>query len=183
MILFFGSAGAGKSVQGQQLSGHYGMPWVSTGAMLRANGDPRVLRELEQGHLIADSVMYELLHETLLAYKGRQWIMDGFPRTLVQADWLIEHQDDYGYSVDVAVIIDIPEDEAIRRLTSRARSDDTEQAISRRLKAFHEQVDPILEHLEKNGVPIVHINGVGEVDEVQATIQEKLAEFLPDATV
>lgn len=178
MILFFGSAGAGKSVQGQQLAGYYGMPWVSTGAMLRASGDPRVISELQQGHLIADSVMYELLHETLLAYKGRQWIMDGFPRTVQQADWLMDHQDTYDYTVDVAVLIEIPEEEAVSRLMARGRSDDTPASISHRLKAFHAQVDPILAYLDRRGVPIVRIDGVGEIDHVQATIQEQLREYL-----
>jgi len=178
MILFFGPAGAGKSMQGQLLGTHYGWPWVSTGKMLRETENADIQARLQRGELISDDEMYILLQETFAKQGGDQWILDGFPRTRAQAEWLIDHQAQYGYSLDVAVVLDVSEEEVVARMEARGRSDDTPEAVAERLRIYREEVTPILDYLTEQNVPLARVNGIGRVGAIHDLIDDEVQTHL-----
>jgi len=182
VILFFGSAGAGKSVQGKRLAERYTLPWVSTGELVRTKASQEVRDYVDQGNLASDEVMYELLHDELEALRGKQWILDGFPRTKPQADWIMEHAQHYDYRVDVAIVLDISPEEAMRRLLARGRGDDTEASITERVRVYHERIDPILAYLASQNVPVISIDAMGTIDDVFAAVDAAAKEYVHDAT-
>lgn len=178
MILFFGPAGAGKSMQGQLLGTHYGWPWVSTGKMLRETENADIQARLQRGELISDDEMYVLLQETFAKQGSDQWILDGFPRTRAQAEWLVAHQEQYGYSLDLSVVLDVSEEEVVARMTARGRSDDTPEAVAERLRIYHAEVEPILEYLAEQNVPIARVNGIGRVGAIHDLIDDQVQTIL-----
>lgn len=170
MIVFFGPVGAGKSVQGQLLAARLGWEWVSTGNIFRESTDPEVQEILARGQLISSEKTYEVLATALDAIDASRIILDGFPRKKEQAEWLIANQAEHDYSVDLVLVIDVPNDEIIKRLTTRGRVDDDPKVIGDRLDIYHAEVEPILSYLESNGVPIAKIDGLGQIDEIHSRI-------------
>jgi adenylate kinase len=178
MILFFGPAGAGKSMQGQLLGTHYNWPWVSTGKMLRETNNAEIQARLQRGELISDDEMYVLLEETFTKHGKDQWILDGFPRTKAQAEWLVTHQEQYGYSLDLALVLDVNEEEVVARMQARGRADDTPEAVAERLRIFHEEVEPILTYLAEQTVPVATVNGIGRVGAIHDLIDDEVQKIL-----
>ena len=96
MILLYGPTGAGKSVQGQMLAVRMGWKWLSTGQMLRDSKDPDVIRILKSGELVSDELTYEVFDRAIKDAKEKNYprvIVDGFPRTKNQAEWLAGYLD------------------------------------------------------------------------------------------
>ena len=174
MIVFFGPIGAGKSMQGQILGIRMGWQWVSTGAIFRASKDPEVQEILAKGQLISSEKTYEVLAAALDEIKGQQIILDGFPRKKEQAEWLIEQQASHGYSVDLIIIIDVPTEEIVARLSGRGRADDAPEVIKDRLAIYFSEVDPILNYLKDQNVPIVTVDGLGKVGEIHDRIMAEI---------
>ncbi|TAL14913.1 oxidoreductase [Patescibacteria group bacterium] len=170
MIVFFGPVGAGKSVQGQMLAERFGWQWISTGNIFRASSDPDVQATLAAGKLISSEQTYQVLGEALEAVRHKQIILDGFPRKKEQAEWLIANQAIFDFTVDLVIVIDVTKEEIIKRLTARGRVDDDAAVIEGRLKIYHDEVDPILQYLSENKVPVVHVEGEGDM----ATIHEDI---------
>jgi adenylate kinase len=175
MILFFGPAGAGKSVQGQMLAEKEGWQWISTGKLFRESQDPEVQSVLSQGLLMTSEKTQNVLAEVLDQTRSRQIILDGFPRKVEQAEWLVSHQTEYDYTVDLGVVLDVSKEEILERLAIRGRAEDDPAVIEKRLQIYHSEVDPILEYLTKQGVPIVRTNGIGKVDDIHEQIVKEIA--------
>lgn len=175
MILLFGPAGTGKSTQGQLLAKQYGWHWVSTGNIFRASTDPEVKEILASGRLVSDEVTYRVFEDYVEGLKDAEHvIVDGFPRTLVQAEWLMLHQDELGRRLEVVVVLEVPLEEIMKRLSTRGRPEDTEAAIATRMKIYHEQTDPILDYLRAQGVTIVRVDGTGSENDIQSRVQAEL---------
>ena len=175
MILFFGPAGAGKSVQGQMLAEKEGWPWISTGKLFRESQDPEIQRIIAQGILISSEITQNLLAETLKETRKQQIILDGFPRKIEQAEWLCNHQKDYDYTIDLVIVVDVTKEEILKRLALRGRVDDDPSIIESRLNIYHQEVDPILDYLTKQGVPVVHVDGIGQVDDIHELVVKEVA--------
>lgn len=165
-------------MQGQLLAMHYNWPWVSTGKMLRETNNADIQARLQRGELISDDEMYTLLEETFVKQGKDQWILDGFPRTKAQAEWLIAHQAQYGYTLDLAVVLEVSEDEVVARMQARGRSDDTPEAVAERLRIFHEEVEPILAYLTEQTVPVAKVNGIGRVGAIHDLIDDAVQHHL-----
>lgn len=168
MIIFFGLAGSGKSVQSDKLSAAINWPHISAGAALRASQDPQVKADLEKGNLadyrVTNGLMRQILDET-----SNRLILDGYPRQMEQAQWLIDEQ----RPIELCVWLDVSEETIRRRLAERGRHDDTEEAIHRRLEIFRAQTCQVLDFFSDHGVKIVKIDGSGSIDEVhQAVLKE-----------
>lgn len=175
MILFFGPAGAGKSLQGQLLSVRHGWKWLSTGKLLRESDDPEIIKHISKGELLSDEMMYKVLDSALSGSKDAgNFIFDGFPRTIEQAKWLMDHQKENEYNIDVAIVFEVPRQELVKRLGSRGRSDDTPEAIDIRLGIYRKEIYPILDFLNDKNVPIIHLSGVGTVGQVHDLINDEL---------
>lgn len=173
MILLFGPTGAGKSVQGQMLAVREGWKWLSTGEMFRQSNDPEVIAVLKAGELIGDDLTYEVFEAAIQeALQGSypNIIVDGFPRTKAQAEWLGEYLKKIGHRIDLVVVLEVPESEISRRLAKRARMEDTPETIAKRMTNYRQKMYPVLGNFAEQGLRIVHLDGNGTTGEVHDRI-------------
>lgn len=177
MIVFFGPAGSGKSVQGQILAARHGWRWLSAGQLLRDTRDPEVLDHLQKGELVPVETISRVMDQALEnAREIENIILDGIPREVAQAQWLIDSEERFGRKIDLAIVLEVPRQEILKRLSLRGRADDTPEAIDVRLGIYRKEIYPILDLFNDNDVPIVHINGVGTVGQVHDTIEAELVD-------
>jgi adenylate kinase len=176
-LIVFGRQGAGKGTQCQKLSAHLGVPHISTGDMLRAAVEEgtEVGRTAETylkgGHLVPDDVMADVVAERLDKEDAQQgFLLDGFPRTLPQAEALLEILDG---SVDVVVNLDVPVPVVRQRMIERNREDDTPEAIDTRLAAYEADTIPVMELFQQRGELVV-VDGEGGIDEIFARLSTAL---------
>ena len=177
MIVFFGPAGAGKSVQGQMLAARHGWRWLSAGQLLRDTRDSEMLELMKTGSLVP----VEKISEIMGAALGRageagisKVIVDGFPRELSQAKWLVDAQKEHERDIDLVIVLEVPKSELLNRLTVRGRVDDTPEAIDERLRIYRTEMYPILSYFTEKGIHIAHIDGTGTVGQVHDRIMEEL---------
>lgn len=175
MIIFFGPAGAGKTVQGQILSARYGWRHLSAGQLLRDTKDTELLKQMQTGALVDEHKINNIVADSLKTSKDLDHvILDGYPRQLTQAKWLVANEPDHERSIKMVVVLEVPKSEVIRRLTIRGRVDDTEEAIDERLKLYRQEIYPILSYLSAEKVYVVHIDGTGTVGQVHDRIDTEL---------
>ncbi|HEY0965620.1 MAG TPA: nucleoside monophosphate kinase [Candidatus Saccharimonadales bacterium] len=181
MILFFGPTGAGKSMQGQMLAVRQGWKWLSTGEMLRNSKDSEVIEVLKSGELVSDELTYEVFDEAIKDAKAKNYekiIVDGFPRTKVQAEWLADYMEENGETIDIVVALEVPESEIMKRLEKRGRMEDTPETIAKRMNIYRQKMYPVLGTFAEDGIKIVHLDGTGTAGEVHDRIY---AEVVGDA--
>lgn len=175
MIVFFGPAGAGKSVQGQILAARHGWRWLSSGQLLRDSRDPEIIEEMRSGGLVGVDKVNQIVSDAIKRAESiDKVILDGFPRLLDQAKWLIENQDEHAHSIQLVVVLEVPRDEIEKRLHIRGRVDDTKEAIEQRLAIYRKEMYPILSYFADEQIPIAHIEGVGTVGQVHDKIEAEL---------
>ncbi len=175
MIIFFGPAGAGKSVQGQILAARHGWRWLSAGQLLRDSRDPKVLNGMLSGDLVdSDHVNSAMGVAISRAESIDQIILDGYPRTLDQAKWLVEQQPHFDQKIQLVVVLEIPHEETLRRLQIRGRVDDNKEAIEERLSIYNREIPKILSYISDNEIPIVKIEGTGTVGQVHDKIEDSI---------
>jgi adenylate kinase len=201
-MIFIGPPGAGKGTQAARLVERFDIPHISTGDMFRAAvkaGTPlgRQADEfMKAGKLVPDEVTIGLVLERIQqddAQKG--FMLDGFPRTLPQARALDAALDEAGLALDVVLVLEVPDELIVRRITGRRsdpetgriyhtefdppppavadrvvqRKDDTEEACRARLDSYHAQTAPIIPFYDQKGL-VKRVNGVGDPDEVTQRI-------------
>ena len=183
-VLLLGPQGAGKGTQGRLISEEQGIPHIATGDMLRtamAAGTPlgQAVRPIyDAGELVPDDLMIQLIRERLSQADAQNgFVLDGFPRTDVQAAALDEVLEDIERPLTVVLEFQLPEEISLERLRRRAgkedRVDDTEEAIRTRLRLYHEQTEPLIEHYRARG-NLVGIPADRPIEEVFADIQKAL---------
>lgn len=193
MILLFGPTGAGKSMQGQMLAVRQGWKWLSTGEMLRSSDDPAVIDVLKSGELVSDELTYEVFDKAIQdarAHNFARTIVDGFPRTREQAEWLSDYMDRNNEQIDLVIVLEVPESEIMSRLELRGRMEDTPETIAKRMNIYRQKMYPVLGIFAEDGIKIIHLDGTGTAgevhdriyDEVMAAIEPKQQEA-DDATV
>jgi adenylate kinase len=177
VINVLGLAGSGKTTQGQLLAKKLNCPWISMGELLRAKGDQSVRADIEAGRIVNDSITLAILDEDLKAKQAdkKECVVDGWPRAINQADWLINKAKHGQIKITVILHLKAHSQIARERILKRHRQDDTEQAINQRFKDYHETIVPILKHLEAAGLPVVEINADAGIDEVERQIDKVLA--------
>lgn len=178
MIIFFGPAGAGKSMQGQLLAARMDWRWLSAGQILRDTRDPEISQIIQQGELVSHESITRIMGNAIKkAGDIDQIILDGFPRKLEQADWLISSKTDHGRDIGLVIVLEVPRAELLHRLAIRGRADDTPEAIDQRLNIYRQEMYPVLNLFSKSDIPVVHIDGVGHVgavhDRIFAELQER----------
>jgi adenylate kinase len=176
MIVFFGPAGAGKSVQGQLLAARNGWRWLSSGQLLRDTHDIELIKEMQTGKLVTPEKVNELMADALKRAKNiSRVILDGYPRQLSQAKWLVENQPLHERAIALVIVVEVPRGELLKRLEVRGRVDDTPEIIDERLRIYRTEMYPVLSYLTEQGVNIAHIDGTGSVGQVHDRIMEELA--------
>jgi len=183
-VLLLGPQGAGKGTQAKRISAEYGLPHIASGEILRADMDAgtelgmRVKDVYDRGDLVSDDLMIELIRNRLEQPDTESgFVLDGFPRTTVQAEALDSMFNDIGRNFSVAFALQIPDQVAFDRLRRRAelegRADDTDEAIQRRLDNYHRETEPLIEYYRTRG-NLVPIHGNRSENEVFAEIQRAL---------
>jgi adenylate kinase len=171
VIVFFGPAGAGKSVQGQILAARHGWRWLSSGQLLRDSRHPEIAEQMRKGALVSSEQTNEVIADALERAKDiDKVILDGYPRKLEQATWLIRHE----RSIGLAIVLEVPRAELEKRLKVRGRIDDTAEVIEDRLNIYRQEIYPILTYLTEQKVRIAHIDGTGSVGEIHDRIEAEL---------
>lgn len=173
MILLFGPTGAGKSMQGQMLAVRMGWKWLSTGQMLRDSNDPEVIQILKSGDLVSNELTYEVFDSAVYQAKLDKFpkiIVDGFPRTKTQAEWLAQYLKRTGEKIEQVVVLEVPESEIMQRLELRGRMEDTPETIQKRMKIYRQKMYPVLGIFAEQGIKIVHLDGTGTAGEVHDKI-------------
>jgi adenylate kinase len=134
-----------------------------------------LIKEMQTGGLVNPERVNELMGEALKrATNIDRVIIDGFPRQLSQAKWLIDSQSTHQRSVGLVIVLEVPRSELLKRLEVRGRADDTPEAIDERLKIYRTEMYPILSYFTEKNVNIVHIDGTGTVGQVHDRIVEEL---------
>ena len=183
-VLLLGPQGAGKGTQAKRIAVEYGIPHIASGEILRAEMTAgtdlglRVKGIYDRGDLVSDDLMIELIRSRLAqADTDDGFILDGFPRTTIQAEALDEMFGEIGRSFNVVFALQIPDEVAFERLRRRAeiegRPDDTDDAIRRRLENYHRETAPLIEYYRARG-NLVPIHGERTENEVFAEIQAAL---------
>lgn len=177
MLIIVGPAGSGKSLQGQILQARFQMVWLSMGKLIRQSDNATVKQLASQGKLIPPQLACQILYNRLDTYRDlSKVIVDGFPRSLDQAQSLVNYLNSRadGNRIDAIIALDIGRYEVIERLVKRQRNDDNEDAINRRLDTFTANSQPILDYFMDQGVNIQHILANRTVGQVHDQIVEQV---------
>ena len=189
-IILLGPPGAGKGTQAKYLISAFGLKQLSTGEMLRAAIEEgsdlgkRVQLIVDSGNLVPDNIMIEMITTRITkADCQRGFILDGFPRTVLQAETLTEVLSQKKIKIDHVIALDVKLNSLLDRIRNRAseasqkqrRQDDDEETLKHRLNVYKEQTEPILPYYEKLGL-LTTIDGMLAPDEVSKKINDVLAE-------
>lgn len=184
-LLIVGPQGSGKGTQGVRIAEALGIPAVSTGDVFRANiqaGTPlgeQVKAITAAGDLVSDELTGQIVRDRLSeADAAGGFLLDGYPRNLQQVADLDAFLTGRGEGLDAVIELEVPREESISRLALRAaeqgRSDDTDEAIAKRLSIYERETAPILDVYRERGI-VDAIDGVGSLDEITARITAALA--------
>jgi len=185
-IILLGPPGAGKGTQAEMLVSEYGLVQLSTGDMLRAaiaQGTELGLKAkaiMDAGDLVADDIILGMIRERLQSDEcANGVILDGFPRTVTQAEGLDEMLAEIGMGINHVIEMKVDEAELFARIENRAnetggaRSDDTAEVLEKRLKVYHESTAPILPYYRGKGNMSV-VDGMMSIADVSSAIKEIL---------
>jgi len=186
-LVILGRQGSGKGTQCARLMESFGPVHVSTGDMLRAAvaTGTELGRQAEAimdaGELVPDEVMNGIVAERLSAddVVERGVLLDGYPRTPAQAEALQEALESAGTQLDLALNLEVPIEEATRRMLDRARADDTEEAILRRLALYETETAPLVAWFEKRSL-LITVDGLGSEDEVFQRLRRAVEHTVSD---
>lgn len=173
--MFLGAPGSGKSTIGRNLAEEWGWQWISTGEILRASEEEWVIERLKTGQLFDDAMVMGLALPRVNAAENA--IMDGFPRTVKQAEMLV----DGGVKVDLMIEVIVPMEEIQDRLALRGREQDTPEIVEERVWQYEETKTEIMAYLAGHGVKVATIDGVGLPEEVYARAKMAIKEALSGA--
>jgi adenylate kinase len=183
-LLVLGPQGAGKGTQAKRIASDYDIPHISTGDMFRAEiaagteFGQRVDSILAAGELVPDELTIAMIRERLAQDDARNgFVLDGFPRNLMQAEALDAMLAEIGRGLDAILFFDLPDEVGFERMLKRAqdenRPDDTPEVIRRRLEIYHDETEPIVEHYRATG-KLVPLHAARSVEEVYREIQQSL---------
>jgi adenylate kinase len=189
-LILLGPPGAGKGTQAQHLVAKYGLVQLSTGDMLRAAvkaGTPLGLKVqdiMARGALVPDDIVVTIVEERIAQPDARKgFILDGFPRTVPQAQALDRLLADKDQSLDVVIELKVDEDALLKRIENRIaemqargealRSDDNPEVLRQRLEAYRAQTAPLVAYYRGKNL-LRTVNGMAPIPEVTAAIDEAL---------
>ena len=187
-IVLFGPPGAGKGTQSTKLTDQYSLIHISTGDLFRQHlGQNTALGQLAKtymdvGNLVPDEVVIDMVEDKIqenLSAKG--FIFDGFPRTINQASALDTMLEKHKLSITGMIALEVPEDELKKRIKERAKTsgrvdDQDDEKINNRIGVYNNETAPVAEYYKKQD-KFSAIEGVGTIDSIFESIQEKIASF------
>jgi len=212
-IVLLGPPGSGKGTQAKMIADKYKVKHISTGDILRENvrnGTPlgkEAKKYMDAGRLVPDTVLIDIIKDRLAKPDVKNgWMLDGYPRTIPQAEAMEKIMPTLGQKLNVVLNIDVPDNELVDRLSGRRmckcgasyhikfnppkeagkcdlchgelyhRDDDKAEAIMKRLETYHNQTQPLIDYYSKKGV-IANIKGSGDIQQIFAEISKVLDKF------
>jgi adenylate kinase len=188
-VVLLGPPGAGKGTQAQVIAGRLGVPAISTGDIFRANvsGQTELGQQakayMDAGDLVPDEITVAMVSDRLAEPDAKAgFLLDGFPRTIAQAEQLRDSLAEMGHVLDCCLELVVDEDELVRRLSGRRmlvdgvwvqREDDKPETVRHRLEVYREQTAPLSGFYERAGL-LARIDAIGEIDEVTRRALEAL---------
>jgi adenylate kinase len=179
-LILFGPPGAGKGTQAVKIARQYNWKHISTGDILRAEVSGctslgvKVKTMMEAGHLVPDELLVEIMESVFLKHRDVEgFVLDGFPRTLNQAEELDRMLLKIGQKVNLVLALEVDVDELAARLVNRAleqgRKDDTEEVIKHRLVQYLHHTKPLVDYYKEQGT-YQEVYGVGTIDDIFAQL-------------
>ncbi len=182
-LILFGPPGAGKGTQANFIAEKYNVAHISTGDVLREAVKNKTEVGLhaksfmDKGELVPDSVVIEIIKQKLTSLNDMKFMLDGFPRTVPQAEALDKMLGELGVNLDVVVFLDVDDEEVVQRIMKRQelenRQDDTEDVVRNRLNVYRDQTSPLGEFYNNKAI-LKKINGIGSVEHISEKINEVL---------
>ena len=180
-LLLIGAPGAGKGTQAERLAQRFGLTHISSGDLLRQHvreqtSIGRTIKSyVDKGDLVPDAVVLDMLRKPVVAaVEAGGYVLDGFPRTVEQAEASFPVAQALGVEVQAAIHLDVPRQELVRRLLSRRRgSEDTEEVIEHRLEVYLEKTVPLLAYYAGREL-IFAVDGAQPPDAVHEEIVARL---------
>jgi adenylate kinase len=175
-LILFGPPGAGKGTQAVKIAKEFNWKHISTGDILRAEvrgGTPlglKVKAVMDAGHLVSDELLIEIMESVFVKHKDAEgFVLDGFPRTLNQAEELGRMLQKIGQKVNLVLALEVNVEELAARLVRRAveqgRKDDTEEVIKHRLVEYLHHTRPLVDYYKEKGT-YQEVYGVGTIDDI-----------------
>ncbi|WP_138414221.1 adenylate kinase [Sinomonas gamaensis] len=189
-MLLIGPPGSGKGTQAERISHGLGIVAISTGDIFRFNVKEETPLGLEAkkyidaGDFVPDSVTNSMVRDRLAQDDVRDgFLLDGYPRTVAQVEYLDEILAESGLSLDVVLQLTADDEELVKRLLGRARetgrSDDNETVIRHRLELYHTQTEAVVSRYEERGI-LTKVDGIGAIDEVTERVLAAIKNGAPD---
>jgi len=160
-VVMIGGPGSGKSTYSKYLTGHFDIPHVYTGDMMRdlQKKDPEVAKIMDRGDLVPIKKVMQALRSRLAKDDTKNgYVLDGFPRNMEQLNAMREEEISYNY----VVYLNVSEKEVIKRLTSRGRKDDKPEIIKNRLKVYEKETGPVVKEFRKSPRRFIEIKAEGK---------------------
>jgi adenylate kinase len=188
-LLLIGAPGSGKGTQAVRLAERFGIVHISSGDLLRQHVRDgtslglTVKQYVDKGDLVPDGVVMDMLYKPVVtATEQGGYVLDGFPRTVEQAEAAYDVAQKLGANVKASIHLDVPSDELVRRLLARSRgSEDTQEVIEHRLQVYLEKTVPLLEYYGRREW-LVTVDGAQSADEVHEAIAKQVSALAPPAS-
>jgi adenylate kinase len=188
-LLLIGAPGAGKGTQAVKLAEHFGVAHISSGDLLRQHVNDhtalgaKVKEYVSAGDLVPDQLVLDMLRKPIVeASANGGYVLDGFPRTVDQAEIAYETARELGVAVQVAAYLEVPREELVRRLLARGRgADDTQAVIEHRLEVYDAKTQPMIAYYRDREI-LVTVDGSLPADDVTAALVDQIEhhkKFLP----
>ena len=178
-LLFLGPPGAGKGTQAARLCESQAMKHLSTGDLLRAEvaAGSELGQEAEavmnRGELVSDALVLAIVESQMKGLGGGGWLLDGFPRTVPQAEALEPLLAQLDQPIEAVVLLELDDAVLIERMLSRGRADDNEAVIRNRLEVYREKTAPLISYYKDKGL-LISVPAEGSVEAVTERIAEVL---------
>ncbi len=189
-LLLIGAPGSGKGTQAVRLAERFGITHISSGDLLRQHVRDltpigQTIKEyVDAGDLVPDSVVMDMLYKPVLAATEQGgYVLDGFPRTVEQAEAAYDVAHKLGAEVKASIHLDVPNDELVRRLLARSRgSEDSAEVIEHRLQVYREKTVPLLDYYARREW-LVTVDGTQSEEDVHESIARQVSALAPPASV
>ena len=179
-LLFLGPPGAGKGTQAARICDSNGMKHLSTGDLLRSEvaAGSELGKEAEavmnRGELVSDQLVLAIVENQMKALSGEGWLLDGFPRTVPQAEALEPLLSELKQPIEAVVLLELDDAVLITRMLSRGRADDNEDVIRNRLEVYRDKTAPLINYYQNKGL-LISVPAEGSVEEITERISKVLS--------
>ncbi|CAN5196372.1 adenylate kinase [soil metagenome] len=175
MILLMGLPGSGKGTQGKMLADERGLHLLSMGDLVRMYVTGERRKQMLAGEILDDGEIIEMIDRVLTTLNDdSDCVLDGFPRTIPQAEWLMQQVEAGRFAISNVIYLTASHDAVKARLTARGRLDDKDAVIEQRFKEYQRLTEPVVDWLDARGVNVLRIDAERSTEAVNRDIVEKL---------